>query len=380
MTLLQRYFRSQAFWPLVISLSTLATLALLTQSLSTIDLIVENRQSALIFLKVTILALPQLISIIMPLAVFMAMIFALNRLNIDSELVVAKASGMSPRQIASPALRIATGALILHLIINLLLQPLSFRTMRATLLDVRTDIASQVLRPGVFVHPAGGVTVYAREINPNGDMADVLIYDSRSSLDPMTHSAKTGKINKHAGRTLLILEDGNIQTLTETQTLDFVEFERHIIDLTEIIATDPVLRLKTSDRFLHELFAPTDREKANKKGYRKLVAEGHARLSAPIYNIALTLLALAFLIRGDYQRMGYGRKIAICAVTGFVIRLVGFAITSSAETNAALNPLQYGLPLLVCLICGTYLLKPKPGRRRKRKLARQFPAKRVAPT
>ena len=376
MTLLQRYFRSQAFWPLVISLSALATLALLTQSLSTIDLIVENRQSAFVFLKVTVLALPQLISIILPLAVFMAMMFALNRLNIDSELVVAKASGMSPVQIASPALRLATAALILHLFINLLLQPLSFRTMRATLLEVRTDIAAQMLRPGEFIHPSTGVTVYAREIRGTGEMVDVLIYDARSAIEPMTHSAKTGQITKFNDRTLLALENGNMQTLTFTGTLELVEFDRHTIDLTNIIAMDPVLRLKTSDRYLHELLNPSDRERANKKGYRKMLAEGHARLSAPLYSIALTLLALAFLLRGEYQRMGYGRKLALCATTGFIIRLGGFAITSAAGNDTALNPLQYGWPILVSLICSAYLFSgrrwtARPFARKRKKRARE---------
>ena len=378
MTLLQRYFRSQAFWPLVISLSALATLALLTQSLSTIDLIVENRQSAFVFLKVTFLALPQLVSIIMPLAVFMAIIFAVNRLNIDSELVVAKASGMSSVQIGSPLLRLASYALVLHLFINLWVQPTSFRAMRAELLNVRTDIAAQMLRPGEFIRPATGVTVYAREIKSSGDMVDVLIYDARSSIEPMTHSAKSGQITKFGDRTLLALKDGNIQTLNPTGTLDFIEFETHTIDLTDIMAMDPVLRLKTSDRYLHELLSPADRERANKKGYRKLLAEGHARLSAPIYNIALTLLALAFLTRGEYQRMGYGRKIALCALTGFVVRLGGFALTAAAESDAALNPAQYALPIGISLICGFLILK-KRGSKKKTLKGRAAYAHREAP-
>ena len=106
MTLLQRYFWTQALWPLILSLTALASLALLTQSLQTLDLIVENRQSAVTFFYITILALPQLISVIMPLAVFMAVLYALNRLNIDSEMIVAKASGVSPWQIASPVMRL----------------------------------------------------------------------------------------------------------------------------------------------------------------------------------------------------------------------------------------------------------------------------------
>ena len=376
MTLLQRYFRSQAFWPLVISLSALATLALLTQSLSTIDLIVENRQSAFIFLKVTVLALPQLVSIIMPLAMFLAMMFALNRLNVDSELVVAKASGMSPTQIASPAMRLAVLSMIAHLLLNLWVQPTSFRSMRATLLDVRSDIAAQMLRPGEFIQPATGVTVYAREIKASGDMVDVLIYDARSAIEPLTHTAKSGQMSNFNGRTLLALKTGNIQALTPTGTLDIIQFETHIIDLTDIMAMDPVLRLKTSDKYLHELFSPTDRERSNKKGFRKLIAEGHARLSAPIYNITLTLLALAFLVRGEYQRLGYGKRITLCAITGFIIRLSGFALTAAAEGNAALNPLQYALPIGVSLICAAYLLSRRrwtraPIKRRRKKAARQ---------
>ena len=138
MNLLQKYIFRQALRPLLIILSSLAGLALLTQSLSTLDLIVENRQSAGTFLYITVLALPQLIAVILPLAVFMAALYALNRLNVDSELVVTKSVGTGPWSLSSPLIRLATFALILHLLINLLLQPLAFREMRQKLVDIRT--------------------------------------------------------------------------------------------------------------------------------------------------------------------------------------------------------------------------------------------------
>jgi len=131
----------------------MASLALLTQSLQTLDLIVENQQSALTFFKITFLALPQLIAIILPLSVFMAVLYALNRLHSDSELIVAKASGASAWQISSPMMRLGLLALIAHLIINLFVQPSSFRQMRAEVLKVRTDIASQMIQEGQFVTP-----------------------------------------------------------------------------------------------------------------------------------------------------------------------------------------------------------------------------------
>ncbi len=356
MKLIQKYFLRQALTPLLLSLAALSLLALLTQSLSTIDLIIENRQSALTFLYITVLALPQLFGIIMPLAVFMAMLFALNRLNVDSELVVTKASGISPWQIASPALRIACFALIAHLIINLFVQPFSFRQMRKALLDVRTDVASRMVRAGEFSQPTPGLTIYASEILPSGRMKDVMIYDERSSETPVTYAAHEGQISSKDGRTSFTLYNGNMHLIKKNGMMDVTDFDSNTYDLTEILAVDPVLRLKTSDRYLYELFRPDPGDYNFLRYQNKYKAEGHARLAAPLYNIALVLLALAFLIRGEHQKLGYGRRIAIAAALGFTLRLSGFAIASAAEGDPALNTVQYAIPIIASLLAAWYLL------------------------
>lgn len=356
MTLLQSYFWRQAFWPLVISLSALSLLALLTQSLSTLDLIVENRQSALTFLFITVLALPQLIAIIMPLAVFISAIYALNRLNTDSELVVAKSVGSSPWSISSPFVRLGVFALIVHLVFNLLLQPMAFRKMRTEILSIRTDIASQMVRPGEFVSPSIDLTVYAREILPNGNMKDVLIRDSRDEDNPLTYTSKTGVLTKLEDKARLTLYDGIIQQIEDDGSLRPIIFETYQIDLSELNAFDQALRLKSSDRFLHELLRPSAASYISPRLEREFTAEGHARIATPLYNLALVLLALAFLVRGEYQRTGYTRKIAICATIGFISRLIGFALTSASEATPALNVVQYAFPLLIILGCLWYLL------------------------
>lgn len=359
MKLLQKYFLRQALTPLLLSLGALSLLALLTQSLSTIDLIIENRQSAMTFLYITVLALPQLFGIIMPLAVFMAMLYALNRLNVDSELVVTKASGFSPWQITSPALRIATYAMIAHLVINLFIQPLTFREMRKSLLEVRTDIASRLVRAGEFSVPTPGLTIYASEILPSGQMKGVMIYDERSAETPVTYFADQGNVSTNNGKTSFTLLDGNLHFINEQGAMDITDFESNTYDLTQILAVDPVLRLKASDRFLHELFVPDPNEYAHPKWANEFKAEGHARLSSPLYNIALVLLALSFLARGEHRKMGYGRKIAVAAALGFTIRLSGFAFASAAEDDPALNIVQYLVPIGVSIICIWYLLNRK---------------------
>jgi len=354
MSRLQSYFWKQAFWPLVITLLALSALALLTQSLSTLDLIVENRQSAKTFFFITFLALPQLIGIILPIAVFIAVIYAVNRLNVDSEMTVAKSVGTSPWQLSSPFARLACWALIAHLILNLVIQPLSFRTMRGELLKVRTDLASQMVRPGEFVTPTIGLTVYAREMLPNGQMSDVIIRDARSTT-VSTYTAKTGVISKSETTAMMTLQNGMIQQVDGDGEFAPITFVSYQIDLSDVIAADTNLRLKSSDRYLHELFFPSLADQANPNIYPGLIAEGHARLATPLYNVALTFLALAFLIRGQFQRMGYGRRLAICALIGFAIRLSGFALISASENSPSLNWTQYALPLAVILMCLFYL-------------------------
>jgi lipopolysaccharide export system permease protein len=188
-------------------------------------------------------------------------------------------------------------------------------------------------------------------------MIDVLIRDERADGAASTYTAKTGIVTRTGQNARLTLKNGVLQQLEDDGSLKPLSFESYEIDLTEIMALDPVLRLKTSDRFLHELLRPDPREYSNETVSRSLLAEGHARLATPLYNVALALLALAFMMRGEFQKLGYGRRIATCAVIGFVVRLGGFALVSASESNVALNAYQYALPLIVGTISLLYLLR-----------------------
>jgi len=370
MPLLQRYLWTQAFWPTVLTLAALALLALLTQSLQTLDIIVENRQSALTFLKITGLALPQLIGIILPLAVFMAALYALNRMNGDSEIIVAKAAGASPWQIGSPLVRLGIMAMIAHLVITMALQPLSFREMRAEVLKVRTDLATQLVQPGEFVSPARNLTLYAREISPSGELLDIIIHDARDAEDVITHTAKTGEIQRTPAGAALLLRNGAVQQTLVDGSLDVIEFKDYRLDLSDAFAFDTRLRLKPSDLYLHELLRPDPRTFVYGTQKQEFAAEGHSRLAAPLYNVALVMIALCFMIRGEHLRMGYGRRIIACAAIGFFVRILGFVAASSAEASLSLNIFQYAIPGLTFLICGVYLSRRRKvyarGSRRRR--------------
>ncbi len=70
---------------------------------------INRGQSAPTFIYLTVLILPGLLVIIVPIAFFFGTLFTLSRLNGDSELVVMASAGYSVRQLAAP---VFTAALI----------------------------------------------------------------------------------------------------------------------------------------------------------------------------------------------------------------------------------------------------------------------------
>ena len=73
----------------------LTCVILLSQSLYLLNVVINGGQSAGTFLYMAMLLLPGLLRIILPIAFFVGTLFALSRLNSDSELVVMSAAGMT---------------------------------------------------------------------------------------------------------------------------------------------------------------------------------------------------------------------------------------------------------------------------------------------
>ena len=345
MTLFQRYLFRQALWPFLAAMLALTALAVLTQSLSRLDLISEEGETALIFLLITLLATPQVIALLMPVAVFLAVTVAFNRLTGDSEMTVGAAAGLSRRQRLDPFIRLAVYAVIANLAINLFVQPASFRQMRELLYEIRTDVAESFMREGEFVPLGEGVTFYVREITEDRLMRDVFIEDGRAD-GSSAFAARRGVIARTDRGPVMLLEDGVRTQIDEYGALSSLTFDRYEFDLSAFIDSASAFFFKDSDRFLSELLAPTPSDRARARNIEDLYAEGHYRLAGPLWNLAFALIAAAAFMGVEHRRTGYIRFVMIAGSAALVLRLTGFAVQAAAASDEALNPLQYILPLL----------------------------------
>ncbi len=350
MRLIDRYLLRQLVGPVVLATAALTAVALLSQSLSALDLIVNQRQSALVFLKITLLAMPQLINIVLPIAMFVAALVALNRLHVEQEIVVCFAGGMSRWRVISPAMRLAATVALLALVMNLFIQPAAYRAMRDELFKVRADLASTLVREGEFTEPTPGLTVYAQSVEGTGTLRNLFIYQKKADGSATTYTADKGVITKRANRDVLLLQNGAQQEFSNQGVLNYLTFNEYPFDLTAMADSDQLIHYKPSDRYLHELLFPDLEQDWERRNRLALLAEGHQRLSTPLYNIAFMAMAIAAIIGGGFSRLGYGRRIAAVGAAAAVVRIIGFVVQAACEDSAWLNALQYAVPLAATAI------------------------------
>ena len=345
MKLIDRYLFRQLLGPTVLATMALSAVALLSQSLQALDLIVNQGQSAAVFIRITLLGLPSLVSMILPISLFVASLVALNRLHTEHEIVVCFAGGMSRWRVIAPTIRIAVMAALVALVINLWIQPLCARAMRSELYRVRNDLASSLVVEGQFTQPSPGLTVYARQVQAHGILKNLFVNQEKAGGDASTFTAKDGQIGERNGTPVLVMRHGSNQQLSKTGVLNYLAFDEYIFDLTPFVPHGETMQYKASDRYLHELFFPDLTQTWEQRNRLKLYAEGHSRLSSPLYNLALVALALSAVLGGGFSRMGYGRRILVAAALAALVRIVGVGVEALCDDNVWFNLLQYAVPL-----------------------------------
>jgi len=118
-------------------------------------------------------------------------------------------------------------------------------------------------------------------------------------------------------------------------------------DLTEFMKEDSELILKASDKYLHELFFVDRKDYFQNKEADGFLAEAHARLTTPLLNIVMALLAIVAVLGGDFSRQGYSKRIGFATGAAALVLIVQLALQSEAANDPALNAVQWAVPLLV---------------------------------
>jgi lipopolysaccharide export system permease protein len=370
MTLIERYLFRQLLVSTLWAVAALAGVGILSQSLSGLELIVEQRQSAWVFAKITLLAMPKTLSLITPLALFVASLITLNRLQAEQEIIVCYAGGVSRWRVASPALRLATWFALLTLVANLWIQPLASRNMRAELNAARADLAAALVREGRFTTPAEDLTVYAQEVERGGALKNLFINHEENPGEDVTYTAREGRLTKRNGSPVLVMKDGATQRFSDKGVLNYLSFDEYIFDLRPFMGTGAAPTTKASDRYISELLHPAAKDEWAQKNAGVMLAEVHGRIASPLYNLTFMAFAISAVLGGGFSRLGYAKRIAWMSAVAVFFRILGFVAQEAASSNAALNIVQYLVPAGGFALALSPFLLGRPRRPRSRPIAR----------
>jgi lipopolysaccharide export system permease protein len=352
------YVLGQMIGPTVLFAALLTAVIWLTQSLRLLDLVINRGQSAPTFVYLTLLIVPSLLVIILPIAYFAGTLFALNKRKQTVNFSSCR-RGFSRAQIAVPVLIAAAIIMALTYLCGLYLMPAGQRAMKDKVVDIRADIGAALLNEGEFNTPADGLTVFIRELNSDGTIRGVMVHDNRNKKTPITYLAVRGQLAQTPAGARLIMFDGTVEESAHAGgQLTVLKFQRDVFDLDQFAGPARATDRATSERYLPELFQPNP--KLPQKLRNAYIAEGHNRLSQPLYCIAFAMIALAAVLRGRRARGANALRLALAALAAAVVRIAGYGVQGLAVGAPSLLFLFYVIPLLGAVIALAVLTGRNP--------------------
>ncbi|WP_349369811.1 LPS export ABC transporter permease LptF [Salinarimonas sp.] len=359
MTRIERYIFGTVLSAFLTILVGLTGVIWITQALRELDLITGKGQTFVVFLVVTALSLPALVTVIAPVALFIAAIYTLNKLNGDSEWVVAAAAGMSPARLMRPFAVLGAGVAVVIALNTLWLMPASFAELRTLITQIRADFVANLVRAGQFTELDQGITFSYRD-RAGDALLGIFLQDSRDPQRVVVYVAERGLVAESDGASYLILDKGSIHRQQGSRgDGSIVTFERYAIDLAAFGPEQGAILYKPREQSTAALFSPDPEDPYYKVVPGRFRAELHDRLTSWLYPLAGVAIAFAALGQAVTTRQGRGAAIGGAILAMGAVRGAGFAATSAAVGSAGGVILVYAVPLATIAAGLWVILRPQ---------------------
>jgi lipopolysaccharide export system permease protein len=356
MKVVERYIMRRTFAVFMAALVWTLVIAWTTQVLPRINLVTDNGQSALTFLKVATLILPSIIPIVVPFAVAVAVALTLSTMNSDSELAVINAAGASRWTIVRPILLLALAAAVLSFVIDNGIDPYARQKNRQLMAESRADLLSLVIQEGTFRKIDDGLFLQVGERLPDNRLGGIFVADSREEGVNLVYYAKTGAIVQRGDEKVLMMNDGVIHRKTMTGDLSVIRFTSYAFDLSAFMSAASEVTLMPEDRTTQYLLNPDPNDKAFQQNPYQYRAELNQRFTEWAYSLVFALIALA--VAGDARSHREARVHPLITAIGIslFVRWLGFFAAGKADTVPQYAYMVYGVPIVSSAIAIWFII------------------------
>lgn len=357
MNLITRYVMKQLLVGMIMVTAGLTCVIWLSQSLRFVEMIVNRGLTAGTFIQLTMLLLPNFLSLILPIALFTVVLFTYNRLIADRELAVMRAAGLSQTALAMPAILLAFGVAILSYAINLHLLPESYRMFREMQWEIRYNYSHVLLQEGTFNPVAPDITVYVRKRASDSQLHGVLVHDTRDPRKPVTMMAERGALVEADGKSRVVMFNGNRQEVErQDNRFSILYFDRYSFDIEINKKTDIVRFREPRERTLRDLFHIREDPYTPERDWGKFIVEAHKRLASPLANLGFAMVGLACMMHGSFSRRQQTQRIVAAVAIVVVLQALSLGLENVAAKRTGLAWLLYVISALPIAMGYAFLL------------------------
>lgn len=350
---IERYVMWKGLSAFLLTTITLTVIVWMTQALREIDLVTAKGQTLQLFLVISSLAIPSLVVVLAPIALLIAILYTMNTLHQESELVIIAAAGGSPKRVTRPLLWLSLFVALLTAFLSIYVAPAGLQQLRGHVTQVRADLISSIMIPGAFTDVDSGLMVHIKERSVDGFLGGILISDTRNPEISFQYLADRGALVETGPSTYLVMQNGNIVRREKAEnSSSIIEFESYAFDLSQFRERTTKAGYRTKERSTMELLGDLldpDAEENSKRS--ELGAELHSRFVAPLYAFCFAMVAMLFMASPQTTRSGQSIAILSATAVAVAIRGVGFAAESLAESSAVGVVPLYAIPIGATIIC-----------------------------
>ena len=321
------------------------------------DQLIGDGQSALVFLEFSLLTLPTVIKMVLPVAAFIATVYGTNRMMTESELVVMQATGFSGFRLARPVFYFGLVVAGMMLVMAHVLVPASRATLVSARAAMSENITARYLNEGQFSHPSPNVTLYIREISPQGELLDLFLSDERNPAEHTTYTARKALFVRGDAGPKLIMFDGMAQVLDmASPRLSVTRFADFTFDIGALLTASVRPNRSSGELSTAELLWPTAAVVTETgESADALRFDGHNRFAEPMLAVSVTLVGFASLLMGGFSRFGLWRQIVLAVSLLVVVQALATAANGLGGKSAQGWMLAYLAPLTGLLLASGLL-------------------------
>lgn len=317
------------------------------------DRLIGDGQSVFVFFEFTAMTLPNVIKLVLPIAVFAAACYGTSRQMADSELTVMQATGFSPWRLARPVFTFGLFIALMMTVLANYLVPLSLDRLDTREREIAENATARLLTEGVFMHPNEHVTFYISEITPEGVLKNLFMYDQSSEDQTLIYSADEAYLLRDENGPKLIMVDGVAQVLAEDGlrlyttnfgdfTYDISEFLNYQSNRLKALERTPTLELWQEPRRLAAVLAWQVREtEPDLNGMGWVQAERHGRIAAVTMCVISALVGFATLLLGGFSRLGVWPQTIAAFGLLVILEAMKNALVSAVRLDPNLWPSLY---------------------------------------